>query len=91
MAVQGGGTTGTGLKLVGADVAPKSPGLINSARNWWGGLDKTEKFLTTQVGMQGLGTGLQAYGANQQVKEQRQLEADARDRYNTNVGTRLWG
>lgn len=89
------GQTATGLPTVPGDAAnvagnQGSGGLINNARNFWNGLDKTEKFLTAQVGTGLVQTGMNMYGAQKTVDEQRQLEANASNRYNTNIGTRLW-
>jgi hypothetical protein len=42
-------------------------------------------------GTQLIGGAMQGYGAQQQQKKQEQMAADERQRYNTNVGTRLWG
>jgi hypothetical protein len=44
-----------------------------------------------QTGGQLIGGAMQGYGMREEQKRQEQLAADARDRYNTNVGTRLWG
>jgi hypothetical protein len=42
-------------------------------------------------GTQLIGGAMQGYSAQQQQKKQEQMAADERNRYNTNVGTRLWG
>ncbi len=43
------------------------------------------------TGGQLIGGAMQGYGAQKQYEEQKKLAADERARYNTNIGTRLWG
>jgi hypothetical protein len=42
-------------------------------------------------GTQLIGGAMQGYGAKKQQDQQVQMAEDERKRYNTNVGTRLWG
>lgn len=43
------------------------------------------------TGGQLIGGAMQGYGAQKQYEDQKKLAADERARYNTNIGTRLWG
>lgn len=42
-------------------------------------------------GTQLIGGAMQGYAAQKQQERQEELDAAARDRYSTNIGTRLWG
>ena len=101
----GGATMGNGLP-VGVDPSSTAvtnylqnqPGLINNAikpaNNGF-----FDKLMASQYGpgalvmggTQLIGGAMQGIGAQQQQKQQIQLADDERKRYNTNVGTRLWG
>lgn len=81
-----GATTSTGLNLLGSDVAAKSTGMIGKMM----ASPYTAPALisgSTQL----IGGAMQGYGMQKQQEQQQKLEADARARYNTNVGTRLFG
>lgn len=79
-------TTPTGLNLLGTDVAAKSTGLI--------GKMMASPYAAPALisgGTQLIGGVMQGVGAREEQKRQEQLDATARNRYNTNIGTRLWG
>lgn len=69
-----------------------SPGLVSGA---WNGLGEYGKMAAVSGGMQLAGGALQGKAAQDQMEDQRQYELEqqtaARNRYNENVGTRLWG
>lgn len=68
------------------------PGIISRA---WSGLGDYGKMAAIQGGMQIAGGALQGKAAQDQLEDQRRFDleqqAAARDRYNQNVGTPLWG
>ncbi len=80
-----GATTSTGLNLLGADVAA-NPGIIGKMMS-----SKYAAPALITTGGQLIGGAMQGYGMREEQKRQEQLAGEARDRYNTNVGTRLWG
>lgn len=69
-----------------------NPGIISSA---WNGLGDYGKMAAVQGTMQLAGGAIQGYGQQKAMEEQRAYELEqeqlARDRYNQNIGTRLWG
>ena len=83
-----GAKTATGLNLLGADAA--SSGIIGKMM----ASPYTAPALISG-GTQLIGGAMQGYGAQKQYEQQKQdqldLEAAARDRYNRNIGTRLFG
>lgn len=72
-----------------------SQGIVDKAINSNGFFDKLMNSsygpgAMVMGGTQLIGGAMQGYGADQQQKRQYQQEQAARDRYNTNIGTRLW-
>lgn len=70
----------------GARAAAK-PGLVG---NFLGGLSPQGQAASIMVGGQLTGGLIQGYGMRQEQKRQEELAGDARARYNTNVGSRVW-
>lgn len=86
------GATSTGLPTVAGDAAnvlaaPPSKGLVG---NFLGGLSPQGQAAAITVGGQLTGGLIQGYGMRQEQKRQEELAGDARARYNTNVGSRVW-
>jgi hypothetical protein len=86
------GATSTGLPTVAGDAAnvlaaPPSKGLVG---NFLGGLSPQGQAASIMVGGQLTGGLIQGYGMRQEQKRQEELAGDARARYNTNVGSRVW-
>jgi hypothetical protein len=95
------GQTAAGTTLTSAPTAPLTtppvtppaePGIISRA---WNGLGDYGKMAAVQGATQLVGGAIQGVGQQKAMEEQRNFElqqqAEARDRYNRNVGTRLWG
>lgn len=77
-----------GLQLTpGAATAAAKPGLIGSFMS----SSPYAAPAAIMAGSQLVGGVMQGVGAQQQQKHQEDLDAAARQRYNTNIGTRLWG
>ena len=75
------------MSVPGLNVPPTTPpGLI-------GGLMSSPYAMPAAImsGTQLIGGVMQGYGAQKQQDQQVQMAEDERKRYNTNVGTRLWG
>jgi hypothetical protein len=54
------------------------------------GLGPYGQYAAISGGTQLIGGAMQGYGAQQEAKRQEKMSADARARYNANVGTRLF-
>lgn len=85
------GATSTGLPTLATDAANvlnagKSTGLIGSMMN----SPYTAPALISG-GTQLIGGVMQGYGMQKQQEEQQKLAGEERNRYNRNIGTRLWG
>jgi len=85
------GATSTGLPTLATDAANvlnagKPTGLIGSMMN----SPYTAPALISG-GTQLIGGVMQGYGMQKQQEEQQKLAGEERDRYNRNIGTRLWG
>lgn len=79
-------STSTGLNVLASEAAPAaSKGLVGSFMN----SPYTAPALISG-GTQLIGGAMQGYGAQQQQKEQLKMAAAERNRYNANVGARLW-
>ncbi len=70
----------------GAGAAPASTGIISKMM-----ASQYAAPALISTGGQLIGGAMQGYGAKKQYEEQKKLAADERARYNTNIGTRLWG
>lgn len=81
-----------GAGSVAATAPVTNPGIVSSA---WNGLGEYGKMAAVQGGMQIAGGALQGKAAQDQLEDQRRYDeqqaAAARNRYNENVGTSLWG
>ena len=74
---------GSTLSALNTAAAPASSGFLS-------GLGPYGQYAAISGGTQLIGGAMQGYGAQQEAKRQEKMSADARTRYNANVGTRLF-
>tara|TARA_R110000868_G_scaffold10694_1_gene51949 strand:+ start:801 stop:1571 length:771 start_codon:yes stop_codon:yes gene_type:complete len=74
---------GSTLSALNTAAAPASSGFLS-------GLGPYGQYAAISGGTQLIGGAMQGYGAQQEAKRQEKMSADARARYNANVGTRLF-
>ena len=83
-------TSSTGLNVLGTEAAAAGAG---TGGGLIGGMMSSPYAAPAAImsGTQLIGGVMQGYGAQKQQEKQEQLAEDDRKRYNTNIGTRLWG